>query len=149
MLGRNGEHHALLRLGEPDFPGGQPLVFERRVCQFNPGACCRSHLADRRGEAARAAVGDGVVKAEVARLDDDVRDFFLGDGGADLYRASGLRVDFAAHLAGGKGCAVDAIAPGAAAEHNDMVAGLRLVWMDVLDKSALYMREYAQAAAED
>src|SRR5215831_12430095 len=142
MLGRNGEHHALLRFGEPDFPGGQPLVFERRVCQFNLCSCPGSHLANGRGEAARATVGDGVVEVEVTRLDDGVRDFFLGNGCADLYCASGLRIDLAAHLTRGKGRAVDAIAPGAATEHNDVVARLHLVWM-------VATWEYAQAAAED
>src|SRR3989442_12632040 len=58
MLRRNGEHHTLLRLGEPDFPWGQALIFERRVCQFNLNSCPGSHLAHRGGEASRAAVGN-------------------------------------------------------------------------------------------
>src|SRR5260370_24684432 len=138
----NGQHHTLLRFREPDFPGGQSLIFEWGTFKFDASAGLRRHLANRRGETASAAVGDGRVELAVTRLDNHVGHLFFRDRRANLHSASGPCIDLAAHLARGEGCAVDAIAAGTTAQHNDAVTWLYMARMAA-------MREDAQAATED
>ena len=57
--------------------------------EVNQGSEPFAHLADRRTEAAGAAIRDGVIKPEVAGLQDHVQHFLFGDGVADLHRAAG------------------------------------------------------------
>ena len=82
-----------------------------------------AHLAHGRGEAARAAVGDGGVQALVAGHQDGVQHHLFGDGVADLHRAAGDLAGLVGQLDGGEGRAVQAVAAGAPAEHHDQIAG--------------------------
>src|ERR1019366_5461710 len=125
MLRRNGQNHAFLCFRKPDLPGSQALIFQGSVCQFDMRAGVSAHLADSGREAASSTIGNGVVQFAVACLDDDIGDFLLGNGSADLYGCTGLCVDLAAHLARREGCAMYAIASLASAEYYNMV-----VWLD-------------------
>ena len=89
VRGRHGQHHALLRLAEPDLPGPQAGVLERHPLQLHVRAQLRGHLADGRGEAAGAAVGDGRVEALVAGQQHGFQHLLLVDGVADLHGAAG------------------------------------------------------------
>ena len=84
FLGRDGQDHPLLGLGDPDLGIREPLVLERRSLEIDLGAELGPHLADRRAEAAGAAVGDRVKEPSVAGLDDHVEHHLLGDRVADL-----------------------------------------------------------------
>ena len=79
------------------------------------------------GEAAGAAIGDGVVQAAIAGLQQHVEHHLFGDGVADLHGAAGERFAFAGQFGGGERRAVDAVAAGSAADGDDQVAGLRLL----------------------
>ena len=70
VLGRHGQDHALLGLGDPDLGVGEPLVLERGAVEIDLGPELRAHLADGRAEAPGAAVGDRVEEAAVAGLED-------------------------------------------------------------------------------
>src|SRR5579864_7461661 len=83
-----------------------------------------------------------MVESAITGLDDNIRDFLLGNGRADLHCAACLCVDLTAHLARGKCRTMYAIAPGAPTKHNDMIPRLYLARMAP-------MREYTQAPAED
>src|SRR5258708_32348311 len=97
--------------------------------KFDGGADLPPHLPNRRGDTASAAVGDGRVELAVTRLDNHVGHLFFRDRRANLHSASGPCIDLAAHLARGEGCAVDAIAAGATAKHNDAVTWLYMARM--------------------
>ena len=62
----------------------RPWYLSGARLELDLGAELRAHLADRRAEAAGAAVGDGAEEPPVARLDDHVEHHLLGDGVADL-----------------------------------------------------------------
>ena len=88
VLGRHGQHHALLRLADPDFRVVEPVVFERGVFEPNAGAELFAHLTDGAGKTARPAVGDRMVQTAggvIAGLKDHVEHLLLGDGVADLH----------------------------------------------------------------
>ena len=89
FVGRHGQDHPLLGLGDPDLGVRQALVLERGSVELDLGAELGAHLADGRAEAAGAAIGDGVVQAPVAGLDDHVEHLLLGDRVADLHGAAG------------------------------------------------------------
>ena len=91
-LGRHRQHHPLLRFGEPDLPWPQSVVLERHTRQLDVGPQLARHLADRRREPARSAVGDGAVEPEIARARQGVGQALLDDGIADLDDAAKLRV---------------------------------------------------------
>ena len=118
--GRTARRHPLLRLGDQDLPGREPLVLERRASEVEPRpAGLLRHLAHRGGQAARAVVGDGRVEAQVAGLEQEVEHLLLGDGVADLH---GLDRALLGELRRGEGRAVDAVLADAAADHDDAVA---------------------------
>ena len=121
---RHGQHHALLRLGEPDLPGLQAAIFERHIVQLHLHAGSLAHLAHGRGKPARAAVGDRAVQPPVARLEQHVDHLFLGDRVADLHRAADRLGGLVGQLGRREGRAVDAVAAGAPAEHHHRIAGL-------------------------
>ena len=100
------------------------------------------HLADRRAEAAGAAVGDRAEEPPVASLEDHVEDHLLGDRVADLDGAAGDGLALAGQLGRAEGGAVDAVAAGPAADRDDPVAGL-----DALLRHAA--RHHADRPAED
>ena len=140
--GRDGQHHALLGLGEPDLPGREAGILERRVGQLHLDAQLLAHLAHGGGEAAGAAVGDGGVEAPVARQLDQLDQPLLGDRVADLDGAAGGLARLVRQLGRGEGGAVDAVAAGAPAEHDHQVA-------DLGGARVLADGQQADAAAED
>ena len=91
-LGRHRQHHPLLRFGEPDLPRPQSVVLEGHTRQLDVGPQLARHLADRRREPARSAIGDGAVEPEIARARQGVGQALLDDGIADLDDAAKLRV---------------------------------------------------------
>src|SRR5260370_41602560 len=68
FFGRDSQYHALLRFGEPDFPGSQSLIFKRSLFQFYIRACLCSHLAYGRGEATTATISDCRIEWTITRL---------------------------------------------------------------------------------
>ena len=115
--------HPLLRLGQPDLPRLEAGVLEWHEVELDVGPDAFGHLADRRRQPAGAAVGDRRV--QVLGADQHVDQQLLDDRVADLDAGAG-------HLAGGgvhrerrERRAADAVAPGAATEHDDPVAGER------------------------
>ena len=123
---RNREDHPLLRFADPHFGVRKAFVFERNRVKVDFGADFFAHFADRAREAARAAVGDGVVKAAVARFEHHVENFLFFDRVPDLHRAAGERFAFARQFRAAKGGAVNPVAPGATAHRDDQVADFRL-----------------------
>ena len=83
-------------------------------------------------------------KPAVAGLQQHVEHFLLGDGVADLHRAAADLFRFGGQLDRGKRRPVDAVAPGAAADRDDQVAGLRFlvtaVHRDQADGAAINQR---------
>src|SRR5829696_5275240 len=53
---RHGEHHSLLRFGEPDLPRSQTVVLEGYTRQIDVRSQLARHLADRRRKPARPAI---------------------------------------------------------------------------------------------
>ena len=124
-VGRHGEGHALLGLGDEDLPGGEALILEGAEGEIELGAARGfGHLADARAEAAGAVVGDAGVEPKVAGLEEHVGHLLLGEGVADLHR---LRGALGAQLLAREGGAVDAVLADAAAGHHYEVAGVGLL----------------------
>ena len=65
-LRRHGQHHPFLGLGDPDLGVREPFVFQRHAIELDLGADMLAHFAHGAGEAAGAAIGDGVVQPAVA-----------------------------------------------------------------------------------
>ncbi len=87
LLGRDRDGHALLRFGDKDLPRLQTGVFQRCAIEMEleaAGILC--HLADGRGKAAGAVVGNRAVKAAVAGDDEEIEHAPLRDRIADLHR---------------------------------------------------------------
>src|SRR5712692_779873 len=99
------------------------------MSQFDLSAGLSAHFANGRREASRTTIGDSMVELAITCLDNHICDFLFCNGSADLYCASGLRIDLAAHLARGKCCAMNTIASCTASQHNDQVTCLYLAWM--------------------
>ena len=142
FVGRHRQHHALLRLADPDLGVAQPLVLQRRGFEVHGRAEIRAHLADGGTEPAGAAVGDRREQAAVAGLQDHVLHLLLGDGVADLHRPAADRFRFVREFEAGERRAVNAVAAGPAADRDDQVAGLHLL-------ERLVRRDDADRAAED
>ncbi|MCU0260749.1 MAG: hypothetical protein MUE78_07000, partial [Ilumatobacteraceae bacterium] len=123
MLDRHREHHALLRLGQPDLPRREPRVLERDGLQLDVGADPLGHLADRRRQPASPAVRDGGV--EPVGGQDGVDDQLLGDRVADLHAGTRHLARGGVHRGGREGRAPQAVAPGATADHHHAVARRR------------------------
>ena len=87
---------------------------------------------------ARAAVGDGAVEPLVAQQWNHVAQRFLRDRIADLHGAGRHRLPV--ERGGGHGGAVQAVAPGASAQHHQGIARLRL-------RRVAFAREDTQRAA--
>ncbi len=137
----HGQHHAFLGLAQPDFPGAQAGILQRHVGKLHARAHVLAHLAHRRRQAARAAVGDGAVQALVAGAQHSFLCLLLVDRVADLHRAAGDRAGRLVKLHAGEGRAAQAVAPGASADHHDQVAGPRA-------GAVAAARQNPQAAAE-
>ena len=58
VVGRDGDDHPLLGLGQPDLPRLEAGVLQRHRVELDVGTQLLGHLADRRRQAARTAVGD-------------------------------------------------------------------------------------------
>ena len=119
----DGDDHPLLRLRQPDLPRRQAGVLERDGRQLDVGADAVGHLADRRGQTARAAVGDR--RPEVVGAGQHVDEQLLGDRVADLHARPGDLARGGVHRGAGERGAADAVAAGATAEHDDAIAGER------------------------
>jgi hypothetical protein len=127
LLRRDRDGHPLLRFGDEDLPGLQAGVFQGAAVEmkFETAGILR-HLADGRGEATGAVVGNRTVEAAVAGEDEEVEHAPLGDRIADL--DGGHRRTFV-QLFGREGGAVDAVLADAAADHNDAIADLRRLFV--------------------
>ena len=122
-LGRDGDDHPLLGLRQPDLPRLQAGVLERDGGQLDVGADALGHLADGRRQPAGAAVGDR--RPQVVGAGEHVDQQLLGDRVADLHAGAGDLAGGGVHRGAGERGAADAVAPGAPAEHDDPVAGVR------------------------
>ena len=146
MLLRHCKRHALLGLGDKDFPGTQAVVLQGSKGDVqHAAASVLGHFAHRGGKAARAVVGDGVVEAHVAGAQDEVVHLALGDGVTNLH-CSGRRVFV--QLLRGEGGTVYAVLAYAAAHHDDTVVNFGLLlpaWLAVLEPC----RQHAHSAAVD
>ena len=123
MLGTDGDDHPLLGLAEPDLPRFEPGVLQWHEVEFDVGAHALGHLADRRRQAARTAVGDG--GEQVLGADEDVDQQLLDHRVADLHARAGDLAGGGVHRERRERGAPDAVATGAAAEHHHAVAGER------------------------
>ena len=112
VLGRHGDHHALLGLGEPDLPRVETGVLARDEVEVDVGADTLGHLADRRRQPAGAAVGDRRV--EVLGADQGVDQQLLDDRVADLHARPGDLAGGGVHRGRRERRAADAVAPGGA-----------------------------------
>src|SRR6266700_568686 len=133
MLGRHSQHHAFLRLREPDLPGSESLIFERNTCQFDTCSYLRPHFANCRREATSTTVGNGRVERTISRLNKHICDFFLCNRCSDLYDTSCLCMNFVAHLTGGEGGTVYAVSPCASANDNDAIT-----WLDAMRVASVW-----------
>ena len=140
--GDTDKHHPFLGLGDPDFGVGQPFVFQRRGVQRDLGADVFTHFAHGAREPAGAAIGDGVVQSLIACHQHDVQQHLLGDGIADLDGAARDRLALARQFRRTERGPVDPVTSGAAADGDDVVAGLRML-------ARLVARQDAHGAAED
>ena len=115
--------HPLLRFRQPDLPRFEARVLERHEVELDVGTDAVGHLADRRRQPARAAVGDRRV--EVLGAHQHVDQQLLGDRVADLHARTRHRSGGGVHRRRRERRAADAVAAGAATEHDDAVAGMR------------------------
>ena len=139
VVGCDGDHHALLRLGEPHLPRVEAGVLAGHEVEVDVGADPLGHLADRRRQPTGAAVGDRRV--QVLGADQGVDQELLDDRVADLHARAGDLAGGGVHRGRRERGAADAVAPGGASEHDHTVAGERAV----VDRSA---RRRADAAGE-
>src|SRR5438105_11249033 len=88
VLREHGEHHPLLALRDPDFPGSETFLFQRHRLQVDLGAetSREGHFADDTREAASAEVLHAREEAGLRRLDASVDQWFLEDRIAKLDR---------------------------------------------------------------
>ena len=104
--------------------GARPGYFSGARGQVDVGADALGHLADRRRQAAGAAVGDRRVQARRRRRSTSISSFsMIGSPICTLAPATSPVVGV--HRRAGERRAADAVAPGASAEHDDPVAGMR------------------------
>src|SRR6266852_4747022 len=68
-----------------------------------------------------------MIQTAIAGLENDVDEFFLGDGVADLDGAAADAFRIGAQLDGRKSGAVDAVTPGSSSNHYDEIADLWLL----------------------
>ena len=124
---RHGQHHALLRFGQPDLPRLQPGVFAVDRGEVDRHAGGLAEFTHRGGESARPAVGEGMDQRirTVEQVDEQVGDKAFDDRIADLHRGTGHFAGRGIHRHGGKRRPADAVTPGRPADHHDAVAGLR------------------------
>ena len=124
-LGRHGQHHAFLGFGDPDFGIRQTVVFQRGFFEPHFGADFFAHLAHSARQATRAAIGHGVEQPAIAGGEEHIEHHLFGDRVADLHGAAGDRFALAGQLRRTERGAVDAVAAGAATQHDDPVADFR------------------------
>ena len=120
--GIDGEHHAFLGFGEPDLPGAETRVLERRGAEFDPCADAFGHLADGGGEPAGAAIGDRGEQALC--FGEHFHHQLLGDRVPDLDARSCDLAGRGIHRGRGEGGATQAVSAGPPADGDDPVAGL-------------------------
>ena len=123
------QHHALLRLGQPYFPRREPGILEPHVFQVYVSAAVAAHLADRRRQAACAAIGDRVVEGCVSRACDHLDQALLADGVANLHRSPGYLAGLRVHGHRRERRPAQAIPARASAQHDDAVARQRRPYM--------------------
>src|SRR3990167_6634754 len=86
-LWRYGQYHPLLRLLQPYLPVGKATVFEWYLFQvyLRPGVL--PHLSHRRGQPTGPTVSNGVIQVFVPCHQEEVQEFLLRYGVANLYGA--------------------------------------------------------------
>ena len=82
---RDGQHHAFLSFGDPDFGVRQSRILQRSLIKPDFGADVFTHFTDGTAEAAGAAVGDGGVQIQIASRQDHIGHHLFGDRIADLH----------------------------------------------------------------
>ena len=117
------QHHALLRFGKPDLPGLQASILQRHIIQHHRRTALGPHLAHRRREAARATIGNRAIQARVARLQQHIEHFLLGNRVADLHGTAHFTGSSVRQLSRRERCTVNTITASAPAQHNNRVAG--------------------------
>ena len=122
-FGIHGDDHPLLRFGEPDLPRLEARVLERHEGEVDVGADAVGHLADGGGQTARPTVGDR--RPQPVGAGEHVDEQLLRDGIADLHAGAGDLAGRGVHRRAGERRPPDAVPAGAAAEHDDPVAGER------------------------
>ncbi len=128
LLG-NREDHALLRFGDPDFTIRKTGVFERRPIEMHLGSQLFAHFAHRAGETPGATIVDRMKERAarcIARSKDRVEQFFFFDGVADLDRVGKFVGVGVGEFGTAERGAVQAIAPGAPAQCDDVIALVRI-----------------------
>ena len=118
----DGQHHSFLGFAEPDLPRRQAGVLQRRPGQVDHASQGLGHLANRRGQPARPAVGDGGVQA--GGLVEHVDEQLLGDRVADLHAGPGYLARGPVHGPAAERRPADAVAPGSPADDDHPVAGV-------------------------
>src|SRR5437016_11743484 len=124
VLREHGEHHALLALRDPDFPGSETFLFQRHLLQVD--LCTEpsreGHFADDTREASSAEVLHPGEEAGLRRLDASVDQRFLEDRIAEL-DGPGFPSSYGAigQIAARIRHPVDPVAPGLAATQDEDV----------------------------
>ncbi len=138
VVGRDGEDHPLLGLGQPDLPRLEAWILERHGVELDVGADHLGHLADRRREPAGAAVGDG--RPQMLGTVEHVDQQLLGHRVADLHARPGDLAGRGVHRRAGERRPADPVATGCPAEQDDpitrMRAGRRLALGGAADATA-------------
>ena len=118
----HGHDHALLRLAEPHLPRSQTGVLQRRACQVDVGTDTLGHFPDCRRQPARPAVGDR--REQAGGVAQHIDQQLLDDGVADLHAGTGDIARGRVHRRARERGPTQAVAPGAATEHDHEVAGV-------------------------
>ena len=116
---RNRHRHALLSLGNEDFPRLKALIFERNFFKVYPcSACILRHLTDARAESAGTVIGNSVEKVFVARFENEIEHSFLNDGITYLNCRNGASL---VKLLAAEGRTVNTVFSDSSARHNDEI----------------------------
>ena len=122
ILRWDSDDHALLCLGEPDFPRREPFVFQRNTFEVHFCTYLFPHLSDSGREPASPTIGDGAIQIPISCLQQSIHNLLFHNRVADLHHtAEAFRsiVQFCRR----ESRAMNSITPGLSADRNHQITG--------------------------
>ena len=110
LLVGDGQHHAFLGFGDPDFGIGEALVLERGSIEPHFCANFLTHLADGTAKSTCPTIGDCRIEFSIAGSQQHVEYFLFLNGIADLDGSARELFTLAGQLGTGEGSAVNSVA---------------------------------------